>query len=210
VFPTIFDVRPRIARNRAFTILQSRGYFRPRSLVLDGRSISTGSYIRARIGAASDSRPAPQVPRVSMHESRVRPRDSVPSDRRLRFDTVRRCRMKPNVHCDDRLRAPSVPLVSTSMNPEMLPIAPCLYVVFLGGDLAGNRLGEDHEVVLAVADNINDARSNARAKWTGHGKAHVDAVRTVRVVDGYAISLNPSDEPDSGELDTTYVAPTSE
>jgi hypothetical protein len=88
--------------------------------------------------------------------------------------------------------------------PENRPPAPTLYAVYLGGDLAPGRLGEDHEVVLVVAGDVASARRQARAKWAGAGRPHVDAVRAVRAVDGYAIDLRPTGEPERLELDLTY------
>jgi len=64
-----------------------------------------------------------------------------------------------------------------------------LYAVYLGGELAPGRMGEDHEVVLVVGDDVKDARKRARAKWSGHGRAHIDAVRRIERVDGFAVNL---------------------
>jgi hypothetical protein len=83
---------------------------------------------------------------------------------------------------------------------------PKLHVVFLGGDLAPGRLGEDHEVVLVVADDIPGARAAAKAKWTGVGKAHIDAVRPLDVVDGHRIRLEPTSEDEANVVDPTYEA----
>jgi hypothetical protein len=87
---------------------------------------------------------------------------------------------------------------------ESEPNIPELYVVFLGGDPAPGRLGEDHEVVTVVATTMKDARAQARAKWSGADKGHVDAVQVLRVVDGYEIQLVPSEFQDVSELDVTY------
>jgi hypothetical protein len=82
-----------------------------------------------------------------------------------------------------------------------------LYAVFLGGELAEGRMGEDHEVVFVVgSDDLDDVRRRARRKWTGHGRAHVDAVRRLDVVDGFAVSVaDAGGAGDRGVLDTTYV-----
>jgi hypothetical protein len=82
--------------------------------------------------------------------------------------------------------------------------SPELYVVYLGGDPAPGRLSEDHEVVVVVAQSVKDARAGARAKWRGLGKGHVDAVQTIRVVDGFEIRLEPSSLDNDVELDVTY------
>jgi Domain of Unknown Function (DUF1543) len=83
--------------------------------------------------------------------------------------------------------------------------APQLFVVFLGGDPAPGRMGEDHEVVVVVADDVAAARKAARAKWTGTSKAHVDAVQVVSVIDGYRVALQKTDEADESSIDLTYV-----
>jgi len=82
--------------------------------------------------------------------------------------------------------------------------APRLYAVYLGGDPAPGRLTEDHEVVLVVAGDLAEARRRARAKWGGATRAHVDAVKLVDVVDGFAVTLDPTNRPESVEVDLTY------
>jgi Domain of Unknown Function (DUF1543) len=67
-----------------------------------------------------------------------------------------------------------------------------LYAAFLGGELAGGRMGEDHEVVFVVADDLTAARTAAKANWGGDGRAHVDALLQVEMVDGYAVRLDKS------------------
>ena len=79
-----------------------------------------------------------------------------------------------------------------------------LYAVYLGGDLAPGRMGEDHEVVFVVGDDTNDVRRRARAKWSGAGRAHVDAVRRLDTIDGFAITLDEVGGGDRTELDTQY------
>ena len=76
--------------------------------------------------------------------------------------------------------------------------------MYLGGDPAPGRLTEDHEVVLVVAGDRREARRRARAKWAGVTRPHVDAVRVVDVVDGFAITLNPTNRPESVDVDLTY------
>jgi hypothetical protein len=75
-----------------------------------------------------------------------------------------------------------------------------LYAAFLGGELAADRMGEDHEVVFVVAEDTVAARKAACRKWGGGGRAHVDAVTQLDMIDGYAISLAAS-----GEGDTTTM-----
>jgi len=81
---------------------------------------------------------------------------------------------------------------------------PRLYAVYLGGDPAPGRLTEDHEVVLVVAGNLAEARRRARAKWGGTTRPHVDAVRLVDVVDGFAVTLDPTNRLESVDVDLTY------
>jgi len=81
---------------------------------------------------------------------------------------------------------------------------PRLYAVYLGGDPAPGRLSEDHEAVLVVAEDLASARRQARAKWSGASRPHVDAVRVVDVVDGYAVVLEPTERPEDVDIDVTY------
>jgi len=64
-----------------------------------------------------------------------------------------------------------------------------LYAAFLGGELQEGRMGEDHEVVFVVADDLRTARRAAKAKWGGDGRAHVDALTRLDMIDGYTIGL---------------------
>lgn len=81
-----------------------------------------------------------------------------------------------------------------------------LFVVYLGGKPAEGRMGEDHEVVVVVADDAVAARKAAKAKWRGIGDPHVDAVQELNLVDGHRVSLAPA--LDSGlpaPVDQTWV-----
>jgi hypothetical protein len=64
-----------------------------------------------------------------------------------------------------------------------------LYVAYLGGPLADNRMGEGHEVVMVVAEDLRDAKTKAKAKWSGVGRGHVDALQRIEMVDGFEIGL---------------------
>jgi len=66
-----------------------------------------------------------------------------------------------------------------------------LYAVYLGGTPARGRLGEDHEVVFVVADDVAEMKKRAKAKWGGDGRPHVDAYEQLDLVDGYAVHLAP-------------------
>jgi hypothetical protein len=76
-----------------------------------------------------------------------------------------------------------------------------LYVAFLGGPLSNGRMGEGHEVVMVVAEDLQQAKSIAKAKWTGSGRGHVDAVRQIDMVDGFEITLDKVGTGDSMLLD---------
>lgn len=76
-----------------------------------------------------------------------------------------------------------------------------LYAAFLGGDLGPARMGEDHEVVFVVAEDMRSARAAAKAKWGGGGRSHVDALTRLDMVDGYAIALAPGGEGDLTETE---------
>ena len=67
-----------------------------------------------------------------------------------------------------------------------------LFAAFLGGDLSAGRMGEDHEVVFVVAENMLSARRAAKAKWGGGGRPHVDALTRIDMIDGYAVGLEPA------------------
>lgn len=64
-----------------------------------------------------------------------------------------------------------------------------LYIAYLGGKMLHGRIGEDHEVVVLVAEDTLDAKNKARAKWKGVGAAHLDMLTEVTTVDGYTIQL---------------------
>lgn len=84
---------------------------------------------------------------------------------------------------------------------------PELFVVFLGGDLADGRMGEDHEVVFFAAADLLAARRAAKRKWRGSGRAHIDAVAQIDTVDGFDVRLvaNAGTDGDQVALDSTYV-----
>jgi hypothetical protein len=72
---------------------------------------------------------------------------------------------------------------------------PKLFAVYLGGRLGLGRLGEDHEVVLAVASDSETARIEAKKKWKGcDSSAHVDALEEIHSVDGYDIYLRKAEK----------------
>jgi hypothetical protein len=76
-----------------------------------------------------------------------------------------------------------------------------LYAAFLGGPLAEGRMGEGHEVVLVVAPDLADAKARAKAKWSGAGVGHVDAVQRIDMVDGFEVSLAETGSGDRLTLD---------
>jgi hypothetical protein len=62
-------------------------------------------------------------------------------------------------------------------------------------------MGEDHEVVFVVAEDMVSARRAAREKWRGDGDAHVDAVTRLDMVDGYGIGLEHRGEGDATPME---------
>jgi hypothetical protein len=76
-----------------------------------------------------------------------------------------------------------------------------LFVAYLGGELGPGRMGEDHEVVLVVAEDVLAARRAAKAKWGGDGRAHVDALTRVDMIDGFAIGLEQTGTGDATETE---------
>jgi hypothetical protein len=77
-----------------------------------------------------------------------------------------------------------------------------LYAAFLGGPMSEGRMGEGHEVVMVVAEDLSEAKARARAKWSGTGKGHVDALQRIDRVDGFEIGLHPKGEGDQTALDS--------
>ena len=75
-----------------------------------------------------------------------------------------------------------------------------LFAAFLGGELAAGRMGEDHEMVFVVAEDTKSARRAAKAKWGGGGRAHVDALTRLDMIDGFAVGLEAA-----GSGDTTQT-----
>ncbi len=61
-------------------------------------------------------------------------------------------------------------------------------------------MGEDHEVVLIVAEDQADANAKAKAKWRGRGRSHVDALERIEMVDGFRVELVPAGSDDRTEL----------
>jgi hypothetical protein len=60
-------------------------------------------------------------------------------------------------------------------------------------------MGEDHEVVFVVAEDELSARRSAKVKWRGDGRAHVDALTRLDMVDGFAIGLEQAGTGDAME-----------
>ena len=63
-------------------------------------------------------------------------------------------------------------------------------------------MGEGHEVVMVVAEDAMEAKTRAKAKWTGKGRGHVDAVQRIDMVDGFEVSLALRGDGDRTELDS--------
>jgi hypothetical protein len=62
-------------------------------------------------------------------------------------------------------------------------------------------MGEDHEVVFVVAQDVIAARKAAKEKWGGDGRAHVDALTRIDMIDGYEISLQETGSGDRTETE---------
>ena len=76
-----------------------------------------------------------------------------------------------------------------------------LFAAFLGGELTPGRMGDDHEVLFVVAEDVESAHKAAKAKWGGDGRPHVDALTRLDRVDGFAIGLVPSGADDAAETE---------
>jgi hypothetical protein len=74
-----------------------------------------------------------------------------------------------------------------------------LYVAYLGGPMPDGQMGEGHEVVTVVADDQADAKTKAKAKWSGYGRSHVDALQRVESVDGFRVELVATRSDDHAE-----------
>ncbi len=74
-----------------------------------------------------------------------------------------------------------------------------LFAAYLGGELGPGRMGEDHEVVFVVAEDEPSARRAAKAKWGGGGRAHVDALTRLDMIDGHGIDLISRGDGDATE-----------
>ena len=77
-----------------------------------------------------------------------------------------------------------------------------LFVAYLGGELGPGRIGEDHQVVLVVAEDVPSARQAAKAKWGGVGRPHVDALTRVERVDGHAVGVLADGAGDGDVIET--------
>jgi len=76
-----------------------------------------------------------------------------------------------------------------------------LYAAFLGGELTDGRMGEDHEVVFVVAEDMPAARRAAKAKWAGDGRPHVDALTRLDMIYGYTVGLQEGGSGDRTETE---------
>jgi hypothetical protein len=76
-----------------------------------------------------------------------------------------------------------------------------LFAAFLGGELGSGRMGEDHEVVFVVAEDMEGARRAAKTKWGGGGRGHVDALTRLDMIDGFTVGLEPAGTGDSTETE---------
>ena len=63
-------------------------------------------------------------------------------------------------------------------------------------------MGDGHEVVLVAAGDLRDAKTRAKAKWSGSGRGHVDALQRIDMVDGFEVALARTGEGDRIEVDS--------
>lgn len=65
-----------------------------------------------------------------------------------------------------------------------------LYQILLGGKRDEGLFGEDHQIILLIANNLDEAKKMAKTKWNGiQDGLHVDDIKEIDVVDGYDILL---------------------
>lgn len=83
---------------------------------------------------------------------------------------------------------------------------PKLFVAYLGGKTNKSRIGEDHEVVLVVANDKEEAKKKARIKWGGEGAAHLDMLVEINIVDGYKVNVEKASTADSLIADDDWTA----
>lgn len=83
-----------------------------------------------------------------------------------------------------------------------------LYLIYLGGQLAEGRMGEDHEVIAVVAEDQTAAKQRAKVQWKGVGAPHIDAVRCLDTVDGYQVTVAqlPETVPERPVIDDDWLA----
>jgi hypothetical protein len=55
--------------------------------------------------------------------------------------------------------------------------------------------------VFVVAEDMDSARRAARAKWGGDGRAHVDALTRLDMIDGFAVGLEAAGAGDATETE---------
>lgn len=55
--------------------------------------------------------------------------------------------------------------------------------------------------MFVVAEDMESARRAAKAKWAGDGRAHVDALTRLDMIDGFAVGLEPAGTGDTTETE---------
>src|ERR1035441_2414636 len=90
----------------------------------------------------------------------------------------------PRVHAGTRVtRAASLPACNCTWRSSRPPCR--------GQD------GGGHEGGTGAARGPRDAKTRAKAKWSGSGRGHVDALQRIDRVDGFEVSLTRTGEGDS-------------
>jgi hypothetical protein len=67
-----------------------------------------------------------------------------------------------------------------------------VYVVLLGGKSDGDDLMEAHRLEFVAAEGESDAKNLAKARWNAED-IHIDGIRKLETVDGYAVCLEKTD-----------------
>jgi hypothetical protein len=89
---------------------------------------------------------------------------------------------------------------STESQVAAGPVAPCLFLVVLGGRTARAHI-ELHDVRFVVGERIEDTFAALRQQWFGARRGlHLDSWMTVRFVDGFRVELRPEPAPSAERL----------
>ena len=97
---------------------------------------------------------------------------------------------------DRFMASPQKPAAAPAQPASAAGPAPTLFLVVLGGRIAGAQI-ELHDVRFVAGASIDDTLPQLRRQWFGARKGlHLDSWMAVRFVDGYRVELRP--EPFAG------------